>query len=141
MLPEILTGAAAAGGTAVVAAMAEDSWQQVKAHAVRLLTREPDDQDAAERVAGRLERSRTAIETAAPARREQVTAQHTAAWTLALEELLEEHPDRLDKVREFARQNETHVVLNIRAHDQAQVPVVARGVQYNTFGVPPRHDA
>ena len=133
MLPEIIGGVASSGGTAIVSAMAEDSWSQAKTRVARLLTRVPDEQA---QVQDHLDRSAAAISAADPEYRQHVVALQSALWAEALRKMLTEHPERLPEVQAFVQQAHSVVVINVRAHDNAQVPVLGRGMQHNTFGAP-----
>jgi hypothetical protein len=52
--------------------------------------------------------------------------------------MLTEHPERLPEVQSFVQQAHGVVVLSVRAHDNAQVPVLGRGLQHNTLATSPQ---
>ncbi|MFF3332487.1 hypothetical protein ACFYWX_23480 [Streptomyces sp. NPDC002888] len=96
-MTEALSGLAAAGGTAMVGAMATDAWHSARGRFARLLGRgEP----ALERVeAERLDRAATDIEQATEENRDTARRSLQRRWTGQLELLLEEHPDTADELR------------------------------------------
>lgn len=90
MLSEALAALAAAGGTALVSAMATDGWTSAKQGFARLLGRgQPEQQEVAER---RLERSRQELAVRSGTELEQARIEQEAAWRLRLSDLLEDDP-------------------------------------------------
>lgn len=139
MLAETLGALAAAGGTALVGAVATDGWQVTKRGFSRLLGR--GDEHRASAVEERLESTRAALEAAGP-QDERVRVQQEAAWTARLEDLLTEHPQAADDLRALVRQiteatgnrSAGHVTQYATARDHSQQVVQGHGQQTNIFG-------
>jgi hypothetical protein len=86
----MLSEALAAGGTALVSAMATDGWTSAKQGFARLLGRgKPEQQEVTEQ---RLERSRQELAGRSGAELEQALTVQEAAWRLRLSDLLEDDP-------------------------------------------------
>ncbi|MEU8335985.1 hypothetical protein [Micromonospora tulbaghiae] len=138
MLAEALSALAGAGGTALVGAVATDSWQLAKRGFVQLFGR--GDQGQAAAVEGRLERTRSLVE-AAP-QDERVRLEQQAAWTARLEDLLNDHPEAAEELQALMDQvtqatgtrSAGHVMQHAVAYDHAQQVVQGHGQQTNVFG-------
>lgn len=138
MLTEALAALAAAAGTALVSAMTEDVWHQVKTRCARLLGR--DDGQAEQRQAERLEHDRAAVLAADD--RQDVARQVAAAWATRIGDLLDERPDQEPAVRALVAFIAERVPaaaagtiqMNVSAYDHAQQAVQGQGVQNVTFG-------
>lgn len=121
MTTDALAELAAAGGAALVAAMATDAWHTARAGFPRLLGRDGR-QDA---VVGQLEAQADVLERTAESRRDDVRAALAEGWSLQLAGLLQRYPeaeqelrDTIEQVRsqlpeEQPRQGELH--LHVRA--------------------------
>lgn len=88
---------AGAGGTALVQAMATDTWAAVRDSAVRLLGRGDAERESNALV--RLDASRETLRQATPATEESVLAAQSALWSGRFEAVLAEHPDRAGLLR------------------------------------------
>ncbi len=141
MLAEALTALAAAGGTAVVSAMATDAWSVVRIRTARLLGRGEEEREAA--AAERLNCARDELAVLSGAELAQVRTRQEAAWSTRLADLLEEHPDTEAELRalvEYAQDQVTqsrstgHVQQNMVGHDQARQAVLGHGVMNVNFG-------
>ncbi|MFD0277676.1 hypothetical protein ACFVHB_27715 [Kitasatospora sp. NPDC127111] len=88
MLVEGLTALAAAGGAGIVQAAGTDVWAGLRERVARLLGR---GRPETERVAlERLDRTREALETAAPGRLAEVSERQAASWQTRLEDFLDD---------------------------------------------------
>ncbi|GGT49293.1 hypothetical protein [Streptomyces purpureus] len=129
MLDESLTALAAAGGGAVVAAMATDAWHVTRDGVVRLFRGRAEVErrleDDAALVAG-AEDTDDARQALAP------------AWALRLRALLAEHPEYADEVRALMAglPQAHHSVQHNTAHDNARV----FGVQHGSIVIHPHPD-
>ena len=139
MLAELLAALASTGGTAVVTAMATDSWEGIKARFARLLGR--GDAKETEAVSARLEQSRVALASASGSGLERVRAEHEVAWRTRLEDLLEHDPGAEQELRALVAEVQALVIgsagrveQHATASDQAQQAVQGHGVQNVTFG-------
>src|SRR4051812_19134251 len=112
MLTEALTALAAAGGSALVGAVATDAWRTAKAGFSHLLGRGDAGRTAA--VERQLEASRAQLE-AADGADEQVRLVQQAAWTARLEDLLIEQPHAADALRQLLQQV-SHVGVSTAGH-------------------------
>jgi hypothetical protein len=119
MLTEALTALSAAGGTAVVEAMATDAWKTTRDHVARLFARGG---------AGRQEAIEAALDGDAgiligteEAEREQVRRGLVAVWQRRMVQLLDQYPDAADDLH--------HLISRIHA---ALPPAQQAWVQYNT---------
>ncbi|MGW0199377.1 hypothetical protein [Nonomuraea sp. NPDC003201] len=138
MLTEALAALAGAAGSALVSAMTEDVWEQVKARCAQLLGR--GDAQAENRQAERLEQARTALLAADD--RDRTAQDAVAAWTTRIGDVLDEHPGEEKAVRELVSFVTAHVPtaaagaiqMNVSANDQAQQAVQGQGIQNVTFG-------
>jgi hypothetical protein len=138
MLTEALSALAAAGGTAVVSAMATDAWRTAKVGFSRLLGRGDSGHTAL--VEQQLEATRAELQTA-EGRGERALALQQAAWTARLEDLLVEQPHAADELRKLIQQiSQTNVntagtvVQHVGGWDQSQQVVQGHGTQSNVFG-------
>ncbi|WP_167517382.1 hypothetical protein [Micromonospora orduensis] len=138
MLAETLSALAGAGGTALVGAVATDSWQLAKHGFAQLFGR--GDQTRAAAVEGRLERTRSVVE--AVPQDERVRLEQQAAWTARLEDLLSDHPEVAKELQALVEQvtqaagtrSAGHVIQHGVAYGQAQQVVQGHGQQTNVFG-------
>ncbi|GHH94649.1 hypothetical protein [Streptomyces capillispiralis] len=143
MLLEALSALAAAGGGALVQAMATDAWQECRERTARLLGRgDPQEESRQE---ARLERAREEL-VAAGDDTEQVAARQTAAWRTRFEDLLEDAPQQAEQLRDlvaFVREQARaggvaagQVTVHATASGHAQQAVQGQGEQHNTFRAP-----
>jgi hypothetical protein len=139
MLTEALTALASTGGTAVVTAMATDSWEGVKARFARLLGR--GDAKKTDAAAARLEQSRAVVVGSPGPGLERVWAEQEVAWRTRLEDLLENSPGAEQELRTVVADVQALVIRSAgrvsqhaAAFDQAQQAVLGHGVQNVTFG-------
>lgn len=139
MLDGALEALAASAGTAVVAAMVTDGWQETRTRVARLLSR-GDAQDEPRQLA-RLERARTELTAASDEQAERVRLDQLAAWRTRFADLLDDAPQEEEQVRglvEFlagrtpANVAET-VQVTATASGKARQAVQGQGVQHNTF--------
>ncbi|HEX8631271.1 MAG TPA: hypothetical protein VF755_24190 [Catenuloplanes sp.] len=145
MLAEEMLALAGAGGTALLGAVATDAWGLTKRGFARVLGR--GDQDRIAVVEERLERTRTAVEAAGP-EAQRVRLEQQAAWVGRLEDLLADHPDSADELRELLRQvcaaagvrSAGQVMQHAVASGHAQQAVQGHGQQSNVFGAAPSRD-
>ncbi|POX38443.1 hypothetical protein C3486_23235 [Streptomyces sp. Ru73] len=120
MIPEAFGQLAAAGGTALIGAMATDAWQSVRGGFATLLGR--GDRSRAEDVARRLEGTSTEVARAAGAGGDAVRQVLANQWTRELQALLEERPDAEQALRE----------LVARARAEGAAAAGTTYVQHNT---------
>ncbi|WP_254705775.1 hypothetical protein [Streptomyces vilmorinianum] len=123
MLEESLTALAAAGGGAVVAAMATDAWQVTRDGVVRLFRGRAE-------VEGRLEEDAALVAGAEDAQAADDARQALVpAWALRLRALLAEHPEYADELRALIRDapGAQQSVQHNTAHDNARVFGVQHG--------------
>jgi hypothetical protein len=102
MLEEALVALAAAGGTALVEAAATDAWTKAKERFAQLLGR--GDQQRAVVVEGRLERTRAELLPLTGAELEQAREVRATEWATRLRDVLEEHPESAEELREVVEQ-------------------------------------
>ncbi len=102
MLTEALAALAAAGGTAVVSAMATDTWESVKAGLGRMFGRGDGARAAA--TEHRLERAKAELAVLSGVELERAGDAQAAAWRTRLADLLEDHPEVADQVRTMIAQ-------------------------------------
>jgi hypothetical protein len=141
MLAEALTALAAAGGTAVVSAMATDAWGAVRTRTARLFGRGDKKREAA--AEERLNRAREEMAKLSGAELDQASARQQAAWSARLADLLEDHPETETELRalvEYAQSQMTHsrstghVQQHVVGHDHARQAVLGHGVMNVNFG-------
>ncbi|MET9435921.1 hypothetical protein [Streptomyces sp. NPDC006551] len=112
MLAESLTALAAAGGGAVVAAMATDAWQVTRDGVVQLFR-------GREGVAARLEEDAALVEGAEDP--DGVRQALLPAWVVRLGALLAEHPEYQDELRRLIGDApRAQSVQYITGHDQSR---------------------
>jgi hypothetical protein len=97
-----ITGAASAGGTALIGAAATDAWQTARDGVVRLFAR--GGERRAELVRDHLDRDVAVIEAAGPGERDEVRARLLPAWQVRLADLLEEFPEAREELSAWAEQ-------------------------------------
>ncbi|MEV6375476.1 hypothetical protein [Micromonospora musae] len=137
MLAEALSALAGAGGTALVGAVATDSWQLAKRGFSQLFGR--GDQGRAAVIEGRLERTNSVV--GAAVQDERVRLEQQAAWTARLEDLLSDHPEAAEELQTLVEQltqaagarSAGDVMQHAVAYDQAQQVVQGHGQQTNLF--------
>jgi hypothetical protein len=139
VLAEALVALASTGGTAVVTAMATDSWEGLKARFARLLGR--GDVKETEAVAARLEQSREKLAGASGRGMRRAQAEQEIAWRTRLEDLLENNPDSAKELEALVAEVQAQVIgsagrvdQHAAAFDQARQAVLGHGVQNVTFG-------
>lgn len=139
MLDTALVALASAGGTALIGAVANDTWQLAKTGFGRLLGH--GDQAQTATTEERLERTRAAIESAG-SDSEQVKAEQCTAWRVRLEDFLAENPGAAEELRNLVglinSNSSSHSVGNVTqnaaAFDNAQQVIQGHGHQSNFFG-------
>ncbi|MEU6864981.1 hypothetical protein ABZ924_17140 [Streptomyces sp. NPDC046876] len=100
MLTDALEMLAAAGGTALVGAVATDAWQTTRSGFTRLLGR--GNPQAEQTTAGRLDRAAAEVSRASgPQELESVRRDLQAEWRGRLKDLLEEQPELAAELREL----------------------------------------
>lgn len=97
MLTEALTALGAAGGTAVVGAMATDAWKTVRDHVVRLFARGGAGRQKA--IEAALDEDASILADTEEAEREQVRQELVAAWRRRIVHLLNQYPDVADDLQ------------------------------------------
>jgi hypothetical protein len=102
VLAEALIALASAGGTALAQAATTDAWQAAKAGFARLLGRGGDQQMQV--IEGRLESTRTQLQSLSGQELAQVRDAQAAAWTIRLQDLLEESPDAAGTLQQLLDQ-------------------------------------
>ena len=103
MLTEIAAALAAAGGTAVVEAMATDAWESARSGIARLLGC-GDDRHRREIIEAQLDEDAAMLERADPGDSEQVRQELEPVWRRRLATHLDQHPEALDELRELVEQ-------------------------------------
>ncbi|MFY1597119.1 hypothetical protein [Micromonospora sp. WMMD737] len=139
MVDAALVGLATAGGTALIGAVAEDTWQLAKNGFGRLFGR--GDQAQMATTEERLERTRVAIESAG-SDAERVKAEQHIAWRARLEDFLAENPGAAEELQSLIGQinaggssrSTGYVTQNAAAFDNAQQVIQGHGHQSNVFG-------
>ncbi|MFC8390452.1 MULTISPECIES: hypothetical protein [unclassified Streptomyces] len=144
MLLEALSALAAAGGGALVQAMATDTWQECRERAARLLGRGDPQEEA--RQEARLERAREELTAAGDDDREQAEVRQAEAWRTRFADLLEDAPQQAEQLRdlvEFVREQTPsggvaagRVTVHATASGHARQAVQGQGEQHNTFQAP-----
>ncbi|WEB43287.1 hypothetical protein MOV08_31115 [Streptomyces yunnanensis] len=99
MIPEVLGQLAAAGGTALIGAMATDAWHSVRTGFAELLGR--GDQGRTQEADRRLENAAAALARADDAERALVRRWQAEQWAGELHALLAERPDAAERLREL----------------------------------------
>ena len=99
MTAEWLVGLAASGGGALVGAVVTDVWQAARSGYARLFSR--GDGPRGELVEARLDALAAEVRRAGPADRDAVCGRLALAWQTRLIDLLEEHPDAADELRDL----------------------------------------
>lgn len=100
MTTDALTELAAAGGAALVAAMATDAWHTARAGFTRLLGQDGR-QDA---VQGQLEAQAHLLARTAESGQDDVRAALVPGWSLQLTDLLQRHPQAEQELRDMIEQ-------------------------------------
>lgn len=136
MAAEASQALASTGGSALVAAMATDSWEELRARIARVLGRgEAEDTQAA---LDRLDRSRAALARLSGSALELAQAEQELIWRTRLGDLLEIHPDTEDEVRVLIAGIQQHlirpvgsqqVIQHLTGFDKVQHAVRIHGVQ------------
>jgi hypothetical protein len=139
MLTEALAALAAAGGTALVNAMVTDGWESVRKRFARLLGRGDSTGTAA--ADARLEKSRRMLTGLSSADLAKAQVEQAVAWRTRLSDLLEDHPEVEDNLRNLVADVQAEIVgssgsvrQQVTGFDQAQQAVQGHGVQHNVFG-------
>ncbi|MER5309087.1 hypothetical protein ABT034_15010 [Streptomyces sp. NPDC002773] len=134
MIEESLTALAAAGGGAVVAAMATDAWQVTRDGVVRLFRGRAE-------VEGRLDEDAALVAGAEDT--DEARQALVPAWALRLRALLTEHPEYADELRALIRDTPggQHSVQHNTAHDNGLVFGVQHGNIVFHQSPEPRPDA
>lgn len=137
MLTEALVALAGTGATALVSAIATDSWQAVKTGFARLLGRGDERRErSTEQLLDRAE----AELRAAGSQRDRVQVKLEAAWGARLEDLLAEDPGTAQQLRVLVDQAKAAsrgigvANQNVVGFGNAQQAVQGQGMQANTFG-------
>lgn len=138
MLNDALEALAASAGTAVVAAMVTDGWQETRTRVARLLSH--GDACEEERQRARLERTRAELTASPGEQARRVRQRQDTVWRLRFADLLEDTPDAEAELRDlmaFLGVAPSAVAASVRvdahASGEAQQAVLGQGVQHNTF--------
>jgi len=102
VLTEALAALAAAGGTAVVGAMATDAWQATRSGVARVLSRGGSPRQ--EVIEAQLDEDAGVLERAGEADRDQVRQELLPVWRRRLADYLQQHPDAAEELRELVDQ-------------------------------------
>ncbi|MFE7772622.1 hypothetical protein ACFU5O_01715 [Streptomyces sp. NPDC057445] len=129
MLTEGLAALAAAGGTALVGAMATDAWQSARDGFARLLGRGGSE----EVIAGQIEADAGVVERAEAAEREQAREDLARTWQRRMTDFLREHPESEQELRELIGQVRAELPKGQQAAAQNYFQVHA-GRDANTAG-------
>jgi len=139
MVTEELAALVATGGSALVTAMVNDGWADVKTRFARLFGR--GDTKRAEAAAGQLEQSRAALAGLSGSFLETARAEQEIGWRTFLADLLEQDPAAEDELRSLVANVQAQTIdstgrveQHVAAFDQAQQAVQGHGVQNVTFG-------
>ncbi|MEU0389818.1 hypothetical protein [Streptomyces chartreusis] len=105
MTTEALAGLAAAGGAALVGAMATDAWQTARTRFLQLLGRDGRG-DAVEHqvMEHQLETQADVVERTPEGSRERVRAAFLPGWQLQLADFLQQHPEAEQEFRQVIEQ-------------------------------------
>jgi hypothetical protein len=103
MAAEVLAALAAAGGTAVVQAMATDAWESARSGVARLLGRS-EDPHRQEVIEAQLDDDVALLQRAGDADRELVRQELEPVWRRRLATHLDQHPEAVDELRELVEQ-------------------------------------
>lgn len=103
MLAEFLAALAAAGGTAVVQAMATDAWESARSGVARLLGR-GEDPHRQEIIKAQLDEDAALLERADDVEREMVRQELEPVWRRRLATYLDQHPEAIEELRELIEQ-------------------------------------
>ncbi|WP_150253393.1 hypothetical protein [Nocardiopsis deserti] len=135
MLPETLVALAAAGGTALVSAMAKDGWTATKQGFLRLVTRHTP--EAATELEGELDRGHAELVAAPEPDLERTRAMQATQWQDRIARLLEKAPEMEPELRKWIQQSPIASIggftQTATAKDDAQQAVLGNGVQNVTF--------
>jgi hypothetical protein len=123
MLTEVLAALAAAGGTAVVQAMATDAWDWARLGVVRLLGRGQDSHQL-EVIETQLDEDAKLLERAGDNELVQVRQELTPVWRRRLAVLLEEDSEAADELRRLVEQIRDRLPESQRETVNSQLNVV-----------------
>ncbi|MFF1375012.1 hypothetical protein [Streptomyces sp. NPDC058308] len=96
MTTEAMAGLAAAGGAALVGAMATDAWETARARFLPLFARDAGPADTEDRLTAQA----AVVERAAQGDRAAARAALLPVWQLQLADLLQQHPDAAQALRQ-----------------------------------------
>lgn len=113
MLTEALTALGAAGGTAVVGAMATDAWKTTRDGVARLFSW--GGQGRREAIEAQLEEDAGTLADTDEADREQVRQKLVEVWRQRIERLLEQHPDAATDLQDLITRVQTALPLGQQA--------------------------
>lgn len=102
MFAQALAALAAAGGTAIVGAMATDAWQVTRSSVARLLSRHGSPRQ--EVIEAQLDEDAGVLERAGEANRNQARQELLPVWRRRLADYLQQHPDAAEELRELIEQ-------------------------------------
>ncbi|MDQ4033901.1 MAG: hypothetical protein M3332_17315 [Actinomycetota bacterium] len=102
MLTEALAALAAAGGTAVVGAMATDAWQAARSGITRVLSRSGSPRQ--EVIEAQLDEDAGVLERTREADRDQIRQELLPVWRRRLGDYLQQHPDAAEELGELVDQ-------------------------------------
>ncbi|MET9578931.1 hypothetical protein ABZY30_25790 [Streptomyces massasporeus] len=121
MTTEALAGLAAAGGAALVGAMATDTWQTARTCFLRLLGRDGR-RDAIE---GQLETQADVVERATEGRREEARTAFLPGWRLQLADFLQHYPEAEEELRQVIEQVRSELPETYQRKVEAHLEVCA----------------
>ncbi|WP_330315073.1 hypothetical protein OHS17_32430 [Streptomyces sp. NBC_00523] len=132
---------AAAASSAVVSAMATDTWQSVRSAVVGLWQRHQE--SGAETVAAELAQTREDALAASEAGEEETRAELTALWRRQFRRFLDAHPELLPEVERVLNEDikpalspedraaADNITISTNVHDHGKANVLGKGTQIN----------
>ncbi|GGU17577.1 hypothetical protein GCM10010244_50290 [Streptomyces coeruleorubidus] len=121
MTTEALAGLAAAGGAALVGAMATDAWQTARTRFLQLLGRD----GRGDAVEHQLETQADVVERTAEGGRERARAAFLPGWQLQLADFLQQHPEAEQEFRQVIEQVRSELPETYQRQTEAHFEVRA----------------
>lgn len=129
MIPEALMAAVAAGGSALVGAVATDAWTAARSGLLRLFARGGHREEAAARWADEMAAE---LEASPPDGRTALEQRWAQTWQQRLSDLVEEHPQLGDDLRAWA----DRVRAQLPSSQQGWVNTFVAGDQAHQYNAP-----
>ncbi|MFF3374575.1 hypothetical protein ACFYXF_16720 [Streptomyces sp. NPDC002680] len=121
MTTEALAGLAAAGGAALVGAMATDAWQTARTRFLQLLGRD----HRRDCIEGQLEAQADVVERTTESHQEEARAALLPAWQFQLADFLQQHPEAEQELRQVIEQVRSELPEKYQRQVEAQFEVRA----------------